>query len=129
MRQFEHVTIDTCPAAHRKESIAFRVTGENGMSTVYSGDTDYSENLIDLAHHADLFICECALPDPMKVDGHLTPSVAGKMASLAKVKKLVLTHFYPQCEDADIEAQCRKTYDGPLVLARDLMTFELGVSS
>ena len=36
-----------------------------------------------------------------------------------------MTHFYPECDSADIEAECRKTYDGPLVLARDLMVVDV----
>jgi ribonuclease BN (tRNA processing enzyme) len=43
------------------------------------------------------------------------------MAAKAGVRKLMLTHFYPECDRADIAAECRKTYDGPLVLAEDLM--------
>lgn len=121
---FEEFTINTIPVKHREESIAFKVTAPGGFTMVYSGDTDYSENLIELAKNVDLFICECALPDHLKADGHLTPSLAGKMASLANVKKLVLTHFYPECDDVDIKAQCRKTYTGPLVLAKDLLTIK-----
>ncbi len=88
---------------------------------MYSGDTDVSENLVSLAQNADIKICEGSLPDAIKVPGHLTPSLAGQMATQAGVKKLVLTHFYPQCNDADIVSECRKTYAGPLVLAEDLM--------
>ncbi len=133
-RKDEHIfngfTITTTPVKHSPESIAFKITAPGGTTVVYSGDTDYSENLIALAQNADLFICECALPDQMKTDGHLTPSYAGKMASLANVKKLVLTHFYPECGPpecgpADIKKQCRKTYAGPLVLAEDLLTIQL----
>ncbi len=123
--QFDGFTINTVPVQHRDESIAFKVTALNGTTMVYSGDTDYSENLIGLAENTDLFICESALPDHLKADGHLTPSLAGQMATLANVKKLVLTHFYPECENVDIEKQCRKTYAGPLVLAKDLMTINL----
>jgi ribonuclease BN (tRNA processing enzyme) len=70
-------------------------------------------------------ICESAFPDDQKVDGHLTPSLAGRIAQAAAVKRLVLTHFYPVCETADIENQCRSTYSGSIVLAQDLMTLTL----
>lgn len=110
---------------HNEESLAFRITGDDGSSFVYSGDTDYCENLVDIASETDLFICESALPDELGVKGHLTPSVAGEMASSAKVKKLLLTHFYPECDKVDIENQCRKTYKGTLVLGRDLMKVNL----
>jgi ribonuclease BN (tRNA processing enzyme) len=93
---------------------------------VYSGDTDYSENLIALSKDADVLICESAVPDDFRVKGHLTPSLAGDIATRAGVKKLILTHFYPECDNADIEFEVRKAYDGPLVLAEDLMEIKIG---
>ena len=107
------------------ESIGYRITSDNERSVVYSGDTDYSENLITLSYNVDLLISECSLPDEIKVPGHITPSLAGDMAQKAGAKKLLLTHFYPQCEDVDIKAQCRKTYNGEIILAQDLMTITL----
>ena len=124
-RKFEDFTVETAPVAHNPESIAFRVTGFNGCSAVYTGDTDYSETIIDLANNTDLLICECALPDRFRVKGHLTPSLAGDLATKAGVRQLVLTHFYPQCDQEDIAAECRKTYSGPLILAEDLMQLEV----
>ena len=123
---FEDFTVNTAPVQHIEESIAFRVVSRDGFSAVYTGDTDYTESIIDLAKDADLLICECALPDKLKTKGHLTPSLAGDLAAKAAVRKLVLTHFYPQCDEADITAECRKTYSGPLVLAEDLMEIKLG---
>lgn len=120
-RNFSSFTIRSAPVVHNPESIAYRVTSADGSSVVYSGDTDYSENLIELAKYADLLICESAVPDHKQVRGHLTPSVAGEIASRANVRKLVLTHFYPDCENVDIEQECRKTYSGPLLMAEDLM--------
>ena len=111
---------------HNPESIAYRVEIPGGASVVYSGDTDYCDTLIELARDADLLICEAALPDDLKVGGHLAPSLAGRVAAAARVHQLMLTHFYPQCDQADIVSQCRQTYSGPLLLAEDLMHIELG---
>jgi ribonuclease BN (tRNA processing enzyme) len=122
---FQDFRLDSIPVNHRPESIAIKITTINGYSFVYSGDTGFSENLITLAENTDLFICESALPDHHEVPGHLTPSLAGKIATQAKVSFLVLTHFYPECDQFDIAKQCFRTYYGTLVLAEDLMTFEL----
>jgi len=122
---FDDFIVESLPVEHNEESIAYRITSPNGISVVYSGDTDFSHNLVTLSRDADLLICESALPDDLKVKGHLTPSLAGEIASLANVRKLVLTHFYPECDLVDIEKQCRKTFAGPLVLAEDLMKIEL----
>ena len=124
-RSFKDFTIESAPVEHNPESIAYRVSSVHGGSVVYSGDTDYSENLIELAKGADLLICESAMPDSLQVKGHLTPSMAGQIASRAGVGKLVLTHFYPDCDDIDIKQECRKTYRGPLLLAEDLMEMEV----
>ena len=128
-RRMKDFTVRSAPVEHNPESIAYRITGPGGHSVVYSGDTDYSENLIALAKDADVLICESAVPDDLRVKGHLTPSLAGDMATRAGVKKLILTHFYPECDDADIEQEVRKTYDGPVVLAEDLMRIEIGSKS
>ncbi|MBW1994721.1 MAG: ribonuclease Z, partial [Deltaproteobacteria bacterium] len=125
IRCFSDITVQSMPVRHRKESLAFRITGPEGTSVVYSGDTDVCQGLVRIAKDADLFICESAMPDGKKVDGHLTPSLAGEIATRANVKKLVLTHLYPACDKVDIEKQCRKTYRGPLVVARDLLVFVL----
>jgi ribonuclease BN (tRNA processing enzyme) len=123
---FEGFRLEAAPMRHRTESLAYRLTDRNGSAVVYSGDTDYTDDLISLARGADLLICESSLPDAMKVEGHLTPSLAGEIASRANVGRLVLTHFYPECETADVFKECRKTYSGPLLLAEDLMRIELG---
>ena len=124
-RQYANFMVDTLPMEHNPESIGYRITGPGGISVVYSGDTDFSDNLVRLSKGADLLICESALPDELKVKGHLTPSQAGEIASRANVGKLVLTHFYPECDGVDIEKECRKTYVGPLILAEDLMEIEI----
>jgi ribonuclease BN (tRNA processing enzyme) len=123
-RRFDNFKVESIPVEHNPESIAYRITGSDGISVVYSGDTDFSDNLVMLSKDADLLICESALPDELKVKGHLTPSLAGEIAKRANVRKLVLTHFYPECDRADVEKECRKTYAGPLVLAEDLMKIE-----
>ena len=124
-RQFASFAVETMPMNHREESLGYRITDSNGKSIVYSGDTDTTENLVSLATGADLLICESAMPDTLKVPGHLTPSLAGDMAARAHVKKLVLTHLYPECDQFDLAAQCRKTYQGPLLIAEDLMRIEV----
>ncbi|EFK06053.1 conserved hypothetical protein [delta proteobacterium NaphS2] len=116
-----HYRVRTAPAEHTPRSLAYRLENANGKSVVISGDTDYSDAIIRLAQGADLLILKAALPDNQPLKGHLTPSLAGRMAHLAGVKRLVLTHFYPECLRTDIAAQCRRTWQGELTLAEDLL--------
>ena len=58
--------------------------------------------------------------------GHLCASECGKVASEAKVKRLLLSHFYPVPKDQDKRLeQCRSAFDGPVQLAQDLMKIEI----
>lgn len=123
--EFGDFAVSTLPVSHNPESIAYRVVDRHGKICVYSGDTDYCKALSTIAENADLFICESAHPDHLKVKGHLTPSLAGRAAQAANAKTLVLTHFYPECEQADVVKQSQMTYKGQSVAAEDLMVFEL----
>jgi len=122
---FGSFELHAAPMTHKPESLAYRIQLSDGRSVVYSGDTDYNDALISLAHKTDLLICECSTPDDMKLPGHLTPSLAGSIAAKAEAKKLILTHLYPACEAVDLITQTRKTYEGPVVVAEDLMNVEV----
>jgi ribonuclease BN (tRNA processing enzyme) len=124
-RVIDDVSVTTYPVSHNPESVGYRITSKGGKSLVYSGDTALCDSLVDLAAGADLFICESAFPEGEIPWGHLTPDMAGRIAAEAGVGHLVLTHFYPACETADIEGQCRRYFKGRLTLARDLMVFDL----
>jgi len=123
--EVEGIRFDTTPACHNPESIAFRVSDASGTGIVFSGDTDVCGTVVDLARDADVLVLECALPDELKVDGHLTPTSAGQMATEARAKTLVLTHFYPECDDVDMASQCRRHFVGNLMLARDFMEIQV----
>jgi len=119
---FDTFSIQSAPMHHTPQSIGLRIEDNSGRVIVYSGDTGYCEEIVDLARGADLLILESSFPDEGEVQGHLTPSKAGEIATRSEVKKLLLTHFYPECLRSDINGQCRNTYQGDLILAVDLMS-------
>lgn len=96
-----------------------------GKAVIYTGDTDYCPNVSELAMGADLLISECSFPEELKVDGHLTPKSAGKIAAGARIKKLLLTHFYPPCDHYDIKGKVKEVFPGEVILAEDLMRVEV----
>jgi ribonuclease BN (tRNA processing enzyme) len=120
-RGFRSFTLLSQPLRHTPNSLAYRVDLPSGKSMVYSGDTGYCQEIIAFARGADLLILESSLPEEYAVEGHLTPAQAGRIASLAKVKKLVLLHFYPEVLTADIQGECRKNFHGELILGSDLL--------
>ena len=106
------------------KSIAYRIKHQN-KTLVYAGDAEYCDEAIETAINADVLLIECSFPDNKKIEGHLTPSLAGKIASKAKVKRLILTHFYPEALKADIKKQCEKEFKEEIILAKDKMTINI----
>jgi len=120
-RDYPGFKIITRPVNHTPNSLAYRLESRSGKSVVYSGDTGFCEEIIDLAKGADFLILECSFPDEKEVEFHLTPSQACRIATLAGINRLLLIHFYPECLATDITAQCRKSYRGELILGSDFL--------
>lgn len=116
--------IRSTPSVHTSPSLSYRIEAE-GVSVTVSGDTDVSEDLCRMAAGTDLLVCECSMPDGKKVPGHLVPSEAGRIAARAGAKKLLLTHFYPPCEEVDVVRQAASHFSGEIEKARDLMVISL----
>lgn len=116
------VRVTAQTVAHSNPAIGYRLES-GGRVLTYSGDTDYCETIVDLCQGADLAILECSTPDGQKIPKHLTPGLAGQIATEAGVAQLVLSHFYPMCQPAEILAQCQRCYQGKISLAMDLMSY------
>ncbi len=119
--QLRDLRITTLTVEHAPESVGYRLESSQGRTLVYSGDTDYCRNIVELARGAHLLLLEASFPEGKKVDGHLTPSLAGRIAHEAGCQRLVLTHFYPPCDQADILGDCQRVYHGEVILAEDMM--------
>jgi ribonuclease BN (tRNA processing enzyme) len=121
-KEFPGFGLSSCPLPHSASSLGYRISLPDRKSLVFSGDSDYSTSLVELAQKADLLVCECSFPEGEKVTGHLTPSLAGRIAREAVVGKLILTHFYPECQGRDLISPCAREYSGPIELAEDFQT-------
>lgn len=109
-----------------------------GHSVVLSGDTRFNENVIRYSQGADLLIHEVAAATEeflreselarIIVGNHTTPERAGEVFARAKPKVPVYSHIllFGGVTVADLIAQTRKTYSGPLEVGEDLMSIEVG---
>jgi ribonuclease Z len=120
--------------AGRWTCFAWRVEAE-GKIFCFSGDAVMCDGLLRAAERADLHLQCCYLPSSalatlqMRRLGDYTlacSDTAGKIADRAKVGRLVLTHFRQTTPEAlaEIEADVRGNYAGPVELSNDLDTFE-----
>lgn len=111
---------------HPVEAYALRVTGPSDedpsreVSVVYSGDTDECDGIVEAARDADLLLVEAAfLEDRDEPRGiHLTGFRAGRVATRAGARRVVLTHLQPWTDPALAVAEASATFAGPIDLAR-----------
>jgi ribonuclease BN (tRNA processing enzyme) len=116
--------VSWAPVRHRPESIAYRLqTGDGAF--VYTGDTEYSESVVELARGAHTMLIECSFPNDSPVPGHLTPSSAAKIATEAGVERVVLTHIFPAADELDLAAEVGCGYEGEVIVAEDGLQFSV----
>ncbi|MBA4395039.1 MAG: MBL fold metallo-hydrolase [Desulfobacca sp.] len=120
------ITVYALPSGHGPvPSLAHRIEID-GLVLAFSGDTNGNNKAhVDLAKDADIFIAHNAIPEEEEGVGralHMPPTVIGKIAGEAKVKKLVLSHFMTRTLGREKETitLIRKNYEGPISLAKDL---------
>jgi ribonuclease BN (tRNA processing enzyme) len=70
---------------------AYRVSVEDRIIT-YSGDTQWTDNLVEAARDADLFICECYVRT-RPVKAHLSLTELEREVPRIGAKRVVLTHM------------------------------------
>lgn len=109
-------------------ALAWRVEID-GRSIVFSGDTNGNNgNLEKLAAAADLFVAHNAVPEGATGIArrlHMPPSVIGRIAVDAGVKKLILSHRMLRTLGKEQETlqNIARNYAGPVVFADDLECF------
>ena len=121
--QWNDYQVDVHPTLHSMHCIAYRFSAEK--SFFYSADTGYYPPLIAFAKNADLGLVECSFPDEKEISTHLTPSGAGQFAKDAAIKKLVLTHIYPENDRDDLARKVGSIFEGEVIVAEDFMKIEL----
>jgi ribonuclease Z len=113
-----------------------------GRVAVFSSDTRYNANVIKYGKDADLLVHEVAMARPeltqdpsiQRIAGHHTsPYDCGRVFAQTRPKLAAFTHVVQLASPTvppptldELVAEVRKTYDGPLQVGEDLMSFEVG---
>jgi ribonuclease Z len=135
------VTIRSWPAIHSLDGSVSYSLEWNGLKYVFGGDTYPNKWYIEYAKDADVASHECFLPPKalaayfgwdlsqatyVSTRIHSEPQAFGKVMSAVKPRLAVGYHSVQSPENnAAIMDGVRKTYDGPLALARDLMVINV----
>lgn len=93
----------------------------------YSGDTAWQESLVEWVRGVDFFLCEASALEQdswlAEAAGHLTARQAGAVGRQAGVKKLILTHFWPEYAPETVRLEASAGYGQEVELAREGYTY------
>lgn len=119
-------------------AVAYRVE-VGDLSMVFSSDQNGTDPaFVEFATGADVLVAHVAIPETQRgfaANLHAKPTVWGQMATDAKIGTLVVSHLsgiIPGNEGGDLVEfdeklrHIRSRYDGPLVIAEDLMCIPVG---
>ena len=87
---------------HSADILTYAIKAKvNNKTIVYTGDISYKSksDIVEFAKNADILICEASFLVSHgfpKECNHLTALQAGEIAKEANVKKLILTHLWPE---------------------------------
>jgi ribonuclease BN (tRNA processing enzyme) len=109
---------------HTPESLAVRIDGQRG-SICYTGDTGYSQLLPQFFKEADLLISECSFQKRREGIAHLSIKDAACMAELARVARLLVTHFYFDFDETELKHQLQKYFSGEVIIGSDGLSIEI----
>ena len=135
------VTIRSFPAVHAFDGpVSFRLDW-NGLSFVFSSDTFPNKWFNEYAKNADIVVHECFVTVDDLINRmnfpverallvgaqvHTPPEAFGKVMSIVKPRMAVAYHFINDFDTApNIQDGIRKTYDGPLTLAKDMLVWNV----
>lgn len=117
------VTVRAYPAVHNPEQhpLALRVSVA-GRTVAYSGDSNWTEALVDVAEGADLFVCDCHAYE-REVPTHLNFRTLMAHRHRLTCRRLVLTHLSDDMLDHLGDVRAALSADPSVVVAEDGLTF------
>lgn len=125
----EGFTVEPFRAVHPIDAYALRLTHRHtGTVIAYSGDSAVTDDLVECARDADLFICEAtwgASSEGQPADMHMSGGEAGDIACRAGVKKLLITHIPPWGDAHASVSAAQAEFPGEVLVAKPGLSLEL----
>ncbi len=110
---------------HTEYSQGYLLKSDGESSLFYSGDMDFNTKLIDKVRGTTVGLLEASNTEETKIEGHLTPRLAGRFAQRAGFQKLILIHQYPEVLEIDAVEEAAAEFEGTIITAEDGMTIEI----
>ena len=115
------------PVPHYVPANAIEVRCASGRRFTFGADHGPTDALDDFAAETDLLFLEATLaaPDEHPPRGHLTAGEAGDHAARCRARRLVLTHISDELDGEHALAEARRSFAGPVELAREGSVYEV----
>lgn len=122
------ITIRFAPTKHFVPAYAMHLEEQgNRASLGYTSDTAWDEDVLDLLRGTSLALVEATLTNTAEgsvTDGHMTAAQAGRMARMAGVERLVLTHYWHTLEDV-VLAEAGRAFQNQVEMACQGQVYEI----
>lgn len=106
------LTVTPFAVIHPSGAPAHALRVDDGQRVVtYSGDTEWTDRLLEAARGADLFVCEAYFYD-RAVKFHLDHETVRAHHDAFACKRLLLTHMGPEMLERQAQAAFECAYDG-----------------
>ena len=105
-------TVTPFPVVHESGAPSYALRVEYaGKRIAYSGDTEWTDALIDVACDTDLFVCEAYVYD-RRIRYHLDYATLATNASRIHTRRMILTHMGPDMLSHGADSRFESAHDG-----------------
>jgi ribonuclease BN (tRNA processing enzyme) len=124
----EDLKLEFFPVKHPLTNYGVKINYNNKIFT-YTSDTMWDHDLISSCWQSDLLLTEASLrgdgDDALTRKGHMTAKQAGMLGRDALVKRLVITHFWPEFNLYQLQREAEVGFEGPVEFAEMGKVFQI----
>ena len=108
---FTDIRVSFYQTEHSVKTFAMNIIKGN-IKLSYSADTGYNENISLFFQDADILLCESSFLKQQKNgnENHLSAEEAAIIAKKSNVKKLILSHFWPEIDKYDYLSEAKNIF-------------------
>lgn len=120
----ESFKVEHTPYGLDAGGVAYRFTIDGKVIT-FSGDCGKCSGIEKATKDADIFVCDASFLKEIKGTIHMNSYDIGDVSQNSDVKKVILTHFYPQNDTTILINEIKEKYSGEVIAGKDLMEITL----
>ncbi|MBU0545543.1 MAG: MBL fold metallo-hydrolase [Proteobacteria bacterium] len=116
--------IQTVRGSHPSEAHAYRIS-RDGKSLFYNGESSFTEEVLELAKGADLFVSTVVVLEPHLF--HIAPQDVGRAATKVGVKRVAVVHWPTEYEGKrhEFAKLINKHFKGEVIVPDDFTVVEV----